>query len=248
MTRPRHLLALAALCLVGAAPALAQGAPPARPADVSSIDSIITTLYAVISGPAGQPRQWDRFHSLMHPEARLIPTRCDSSGKCSLRIMTPAQYQQRADSFLVAEGFTERELKRSTERYGAIAHAFSSYQSFRRGETDAVRAGDQLDPAVLGRPAVVDHGDLLGLGAAEQPAPRGVPVTRSPSSRDADGPRRARSALPAAFRAWLESNHRRRRSSSSASTRWRSRTAGSPTARRWTRRSASAGSTGCDGA
>ncbi len=141
MTRSRHSFALAALWLSWAAPAVAQGAPAARPADVATIDSIITTLYAVISGPAGQPRQWDRFHSLMHAEARLIPTRCDSTGKCSLRIMTPAQYQERADSFLVAEGFTERELKRSTERYGAVAHAFSSYQSFRRGETTPFARG-----------------------------------------------------------------------------------------------------------
>ena len=141
MIRPRYFLDVAALCLVWAAPALAQGAAPARPADVTTIDSIITTLYAVISGPAGQPRQWDRFHSLMHAEARLIPTRCDSTGKCSQRIMTPKQYQERADSFLVAEGFTEQELKRSTERYGAIAHAFSSYQSFRRGETTPFARG-----------------------------------------------------------------------------------------------------------
>jgi len=141
MIRPRPLVAFAALCLIWAAPILAQGAPPARPADVATIDSIITTLYAVISGPAGQPRQWDRFQSLMHAEARLIPTGCDTAGKCSLRIMTPKQYQERADSFLVAEGFTELELKRSTERYGAVAHAFSSYQSFRRGETKPFARG-----------------------------------------------------------------------------------------------------------
>lgn len=141
MVRLRPSLLLIMLCLSGTNRARAQGAPAARPADVATIDSIITTLYAVISGPAGQPRQWDRFHSLMHAEARLIPTRCDSTGKCSLRIMTPAQYQQRADSFLVAEGFTERELKRSTERYGAVAHAFSSYQSFRRGETTPFARG-----------------------------------------------------------------------------------------------------------
>jgi hypothetical protein len=135
MSRLRPSYVLAVLSFIAAPAVRAQGAPPARLADVTTIDSIITTLYAVISGPAGQPRQWERFHSLMHAEARLIPTGCDTAGKCSLRIMTPKQYQERADSFLVAEGFTELELKRSTERYGAVAHAFSSYQSFRRGET-----------------------------------------------------------------------------------------------------------------
>ncbi|HUQ82696.1 MAG TPA: hypothetical protein VM076_16215, partial [Gemmatimonadaceae bacterium] len=42
----------------------ATSAPPANPADVKSIDAILTALYDVISGPAGQPRNWDRFRSL----------------------------------------------------------------------------------------------------------------------------------------------------------------------------------------
>jgi len=133
--RRRLLILVAALLLAaGVRTGTAQDRPPARTADVSSIDSILTALYAVISGPVGQPRQWDRFHSLMHPDARLIPTGCDSAGACRLRIMTPAEYQTLADSFLVVTGFTERELHRRTERYGAIAHAFSSYASFRGTE------------------------------------------------------------------------------------------------------------------
>lgn len=135
MPRCFPMLPLALLCALGVASSAAQETPPARPADVGSIDSIITALYATISGPVGQPRQWDRFHSLMHAEARLVPTGCGPAGKCGLRIMTPAEYQTRADSFLVASGFTERELKRKTEQYGAIAQAFSAYESLRRGET-----------------------------------------------------------------------------------------------------------------
>ncbi|HEX5003699.1 MAG TPA: hypothetical protein VFV65_00170 [Gemmatimonadales bacterium] len=130
-TRLAGLLLCGAL---GATPVLAQDPTPARAADVGTIDSIITTLYAVISGPAGQPRQWDRFFTLMHPQARLIPTGCDTAGTCRARIMTPVEYRERADSLLVALGFTERELHRKTERYGAIAQSFSAYESFRHGE------------------------------------------------------------------------------------------------------------------
>ena len=137
--RPTPLLVL--LTVVGVAAGTAQERPAARPADVGTIDSIITTLYAVISGPAGQPRQWDRFLSLMHPDARLMPTRCDTAGRCGVRIMTPEEYRTRADSFLVAIGFRELELKRSTERYGTIAQAFSSYQSFRGTETTPFARG-----------------------------------------------------------------------------------------------------------
>ena len=141
MSRRVSLFLLAFLCAAGVSAGAAQDRPPARPGDVGSIDSILTTLYAVISGPVGQPRQWDRFFSLMHPDARLVPTRCGPGGACSLQSMTPEEYRTRADSILVAIGFHESELKRSTERYGAIAQAFSSYQSFRGEETKPFARG-----------------------------------------------------------------------------------------------------------
>lgn len=142
MTRSLSRIAVVLLVLLAASSsrARAQAAdsvpppPPARPGDVATIDSILSTLYAVISGPVGQPRQWDRFMSLFGPGARLIPTRCPPEGTCTVRVLTPAEYRQRADSALVASGFMERELSRKTERYGSIAQAFSSYASFHRGE------------------------------------------------------------------------------------------------------------------
>src|SRR5688500_7266550 len=114
---------------------LSAQAPAAAPEDVRSIDGIITALYATISGPVGKPRQWDRFYSLFHPEARLVPTRCMGAAPCTLRAVTPAQYRQGSDSALMALGFHEKELVRREERFGAIAHAFSSYESYRRDET-----------------------------------------------------------------------------------------------------------------
>ena len=46
----------------------------ANPADVESIDAIVTAAYDGISGPAGKKRDWDRERSLYFPGARLIPT------------------------------------------------------------------------------------------------------------------------------------------------------------------------------
>lgn len=108
--------------------------PGTRQADVGTIDSIIPALYATISGGVGQPRQWDRFLTLFHPNAHMIPTRCGAT-KCIAQYMTPLEYRQRADSLLLALGFNERELVRRTERFGAIAQAYSSYASFRHGES-----------------------------------------------------------------------------------------------------------------
>src|SRR5690606_31922216 len=81
---------------LAASPALAQQPatqpPPARPADVESIDAIIAALYDVISGPAGQKRDWQRFHSLFVPNARLIPTGMNQQGQVRHRVMTPEEY------------------------------------------------------------------------------------------------------------------------------------------------------------
>ena len=121
------------LCAFLASPLAAQR-PAANPPDVTTIDSIIPVLYATISGPVGAPRQWDRMLSLFHPEARLIPTGCDTAGRCRGRIMTPDEYRQRADSMLVASGFQEREIRRRTERFGNVAHVWTTYESYRRGE------------------------------------------------------------------------------------------------------------------
>ena len=46
--------------------------PSADPNDVGSIDAILKCLYEVISGPAGQERNWDRYRSLFLAEARSI--------------------------------------------------------------------------------------------------------------------------------------------------------------------------------
>lgn len=130
---PRLASAALLFTLILASPAAAQDAPtpppPARPADVASIDAIIAALYDVISGPAGQKRDWDRFHSLFVPGARLIPTGLAPDGRVRHRVMTPADYVATSGPVLEERGFFEREIGRTTERFGNIAHAFSAYDS-----------------------------------------------------------------------------------------------------------------------
>jgi hypothetical protein len=112
-----------------AAPAVAT--PAANPADVASIDAILAALYDVISGPAGQKRNWDRMRSLFVPGAHLIPTGRRPDGGRSIQVWTVDQYIERVGPQLEKGGFFERELARRTERYGNIVHAFSTYDSKR---------------------------------------------------------------------------------------------------------------------
>ncbi len=131
LLRPRHIIALA----LGAALVLPPGASAqnttVRPADVASIDAILTAVYDVISGPAGQARDWDRFRGLFHPAARLIPTGRTAEGGRVARAMTPDEYVTRSAPLLERDGFFETEIARRTEQYGSIAHVFSTYESRR---------------------------------------------------------------------------------------------------------------------
>ena len=108
--------------------------PPADPADVESIDAIMTAIYDVISGDPGEPRDWNRFRSLFAPGATLNPTGFDGT-RYRRTIITPAEYVARVGTSLEDDGFHEIEIHRVTEQYGVIAHAFSSYEA-RRLESD----------------------------------------------------------------------------------------------------------------
>jgi len=106
-------------------------APAARPTDVESVDAIVAAVYDVISGPAGQARDWDRWRSLFIPEARLISVGRNQDGINRHRVMTPEDYLQAAGLSLEQNGFFEDEIGRTQEDFGPIVHLFSTYQSKR---------------------------------------------------------------------------------------------------------------------
>jgi hypothetical protein len=111
--------------------------PAADPKDVATMDSIVAALYDVISGPAGQKRNWDRLRSLFAPGARLIPTgRNPQTGEAASRVLTPEEYITRSAPRLEQNGFFEREISRRTEKYGNIAHLFSTYESRHKAEDE----------------------------------------------------------------------------------------------------------------
>jgi hypothetical protein len=97
-------------------------------ADVKSPDAIIAALYEVISGDPGQARDWDRFRNLFKPETRLIPTRKDDKGELILKALSPEEYVQLFSS-RISTGFYEKELHRTSESYGTVTHAFSTYET-----------------------------------------------------------------------------------------------------------------------
>ncbi len=104
-------------------------APKANEADVASVDAIVKALYDVISGPAGKPRDWNRMRSLFVPEARMMPVGKHGQGELRIRMMGVNDYVATSAPLIEKNGFTERELARRIERFGNIAHVFSTYEA-----------------------------------------------------------------------------------------------------------------------
>jgi hypothetical protein len=109
--------------------------PTANPADVSSVDAIIAAIYEVVSGPAGEERDWSRFRSLFDSEARLIPTsQNQGSDGFGAQMWGINDYIERAGPSLSESGFFEVESNRIDEVFENITHVFSTYESRRTAD------------------------------------------------------------------------------------------------------------------
>ena len=125
------LVALFASLQCGQPPlaALRTQVPAANPQDVNTVDAIIQALYQVISGPAAQKRDWDRFRTLFAPGARLIPALARNGEKPVIRVLDVEAYIRRTDAFFEKEDFWESEKERRMDASGNLVHAFSMYES-----------------------------------------------------------------------------------------------------------------------
>ena len=99
-----------------------------RTADVATLDGLIAAYYDVISGPAGQPRQWSRDRTLYIPEIRFVSMSVGKDGKPVAHKMSHQEFVD-ASNAGVLKGFYEKEIHRDMQRFGNIAHIFSTYES-----------------------------------------------------------------------------------------------------------------------
>ena len=117
--------------------------PAAEPkaADVGTIDGMIRAYYDVITGPPGQPRQWSRDRTLYIPDLRFVAAEVDGRGRPEPRIMSHQQFVDASNASMVAKGFVEREIHRVTQRFGNIAHVFSTYQTLKKPDGPVLSRG-----------------------------------------------------------------------------------------------------------
>lgn len=93
-----------------------------------SIDSIIASVYLVISQPAGK-RDWNEFKKLFLPDARLVSIKTDNNGKYNFYNVTVDEYIEMIRPRLDKVNYFEIEIGRKQEDYNNIAQVFSTYKS-----------------------------------------------------------------------------------------------------------------------
>jgi hypothetical protein len=113
----------------------------ARPEDVASPEAIVVAVYEVLSGRAGETRDWDRWRPLYAPNARLIPIEGDGDGPSASRVLSPEEYIESRAAILAAGDFYEWETGREELRSGSIAHVWSKYEAARTPGGEPIRRG-----------------------------------------------------------------------------------------------------------
>jgi hypothetical protein len=99
-------------------------------ADVVSIDAIIDAYYEVVSGPAGEIADVERDRFLHHPEHWVAIASRDAEGRPVVDVQTLDDYHG-TDPAPRSQPFFERETERVVQRFGTVAHVWSSYESSR---------------------------------------------------------------------------------------------------------------------
>ena len=137
------------LLLVGLA--LAPHALPAqvgggRAEDVETLDGILTAYYEVVSRAAGTAPDRARDEWIHHPDALVAITGLGADGEPVIRTMTLSEYHDRFGA-ADAPAFYEWEVHRLVQRFGNVAHVWSTYAS--SGEPEGAVIGRGINSIQL---------------------------------------------------------------------------------------------------
>lgn len=122
------LLSVGLAMALAAAPQSQPSQPAAQAADVASPEAVLDALYATISGAAGVQRDWARLRSLFAVDGRMVAMVKGKDGGMRPLVLTVDDYVRRAGASLERDGFFEVEVARRVQRFGDLAHVFSTYE------------------------------------------------------------------------------------------------------------------------
>jgi enamine deaminase RidA (YjgF/YER057c/UK114 family) len=106
----------------------------------STPDAIIKALYDAISGPPGQPRNWDLLRAILHPSARFQTIRPNGQTVT----WTTEEYITRNEAPMVQNGFWERELSRKSLSGQRLTTVHSEFGISAKKNAEPTRRGTNI--------------------------------------------------------------------------------------------------------
>ncbi|MEL6329801.1 MAG: hypothetical protein AAFR38_09080 [Planctomycetota bacterium] len=148
--RPATLAAgLAGAALIATGLGFAAAEHAGARAERAGVQDTIDALYDVISGPAGEARDWDRMRSLFHDDAIMSVVPPEGSRRALPLRLNVEDYIERSGPILERDGFFELEIASEVEIYGTLAHSFSTYAAKRTEDGEVFMRG--INSIQLGR-------------------------------------------------------------------------------------------------
>ena len=109
--------------------------------DREDVQAVVDGVYAVISGPVGQARNFDAMREMFLPDAIMGAVSPGETGQGSANTFSLEGYIERAGGFLVENGFTERATRTDITLYGELAYAKSAYEGVNGGTGEIMVTG-----------------------------------------------------------------------------------------------------------
>jgi hypothetical protein len=111
-----------------------------RTDDVDTMDGILAAYYEVVSRPAGTAPDRERDEWIHHPDALVAITGVGADDVPVIQTMTLSEYHDRFGA-PDAAAFFEWEVHRVVQRFGNVAHVWSTYASSREPDGEVFGRG-----------------------------------------------------------------------------------------------------------
>jgi hypothetical protein len=110
--------------------------------NVSTLDGIMKAYYDVVTVRKGEKPLYERDSLLHFGNVQVGWAAKSKSGKTSFKYVSLKEYHHLSDDYLAANGFVEREISRKVEKFGAVYHVWSTYESRN------IKAGPVIDRGI----------------------------------------------------------------------------------------------------
>lgn len=97
--------------------------------NVSTLDGIMKAYYDVVTVKKGEKPSYERDSLLHYGNVQVGWAVRAKNGKKTFEYVSLAEYHRMTDEGAALTGFDEREISRKVEKFGAIYHVWSTYES-----------------------------------------------------------------------------------------------------------------------